>query len=81
MFTTYSYKAEPLARIQRNQTYKKIKLKLKKQTKKLIKIRFLQPLQFFYFYFIMVAHVYICLAYFSWIFNERVYFKLKMMTE
>ena len=52
MFNTYSYKTVPLAGIQRNKTYKKIKLKLKKQTKKLIKMKFLQLLQMCYFYFI-----------------------------
>ena len=49
MFNTYSYKAVPLAGIQRNKTYKK-KIKLKK--KKMIKMKFLQLLQMFYFYFI-----------------------------
>ena len=33
MFNTYSYKTVPLAGIQRNQTYKKIKLKLKNKQK------------------------------------------------
>ena len=31
MFNTYSYKTVPLAEIQRNQTHKNIKLKLKKK--------------------------------------------------
>ena len=34
MFNTYLYKTVPLAGIQQNQTYKKIKLKFRKQTKK-----------------------------------------------
>ena len=50
MFNTYSYKTVPLAGIQRNQTNKKIKLKLKKI--QLNKMKFLQLLQMFYFYFI-----------------------------
>ena len=52
MFNTYLYKTVPLAGIQRNETFKKIKFKFKKQTKKLIKMMFLQLLQMFYFYFI-----------------------------
>ena len=52
MFNTYSYKTVLLAGIQRNKTYKKIKIKLKKQTKKLIKMKFLQLSQMFYFNFI-----------------------------
>ena len=35
MFNTYSYKTVSLAGIQRNQTYKKIKLKFKKNNKKI----------------------------------------------
>ena len=49
MFNTYSNKTVPLAGIQRNQTSKK-KIEIKK--KKLIKMKFLQLLQMFYFYFI-----------------------------
>ena len=56
MFNKYSYKTVPLAGIQRNQTYKKLKLK-KKQF-------FLQLLQMFILF--MVAHVYICLENFYW---------------
>ena len=51
MFNTYSYKTVPLAGIQRNQIYKKIKFKFKKK-KNLIKMKFLQLLQMFYFYLI-----------------------------
>ena len=50
MFNTYSYKTVSLAGIQRNKTYKEIKIK--KLTKKLIKMKFLKLLQMFYFNFI-----------------------------
>ena len=46
MFNTYSYKTVPLAGIRRN------KIEIKKKKKKLIKMKFLQLLQMFYFYFI-----------------------------
>ena len=51
MFDKYSYKTVPLAGIQRNQTYKK-KIKIKKTDNFFIKMKFLQLLQMFYFYFI-----------------------------
>ena len=63
MFITYSYKTVPLAGIQRNQTYKKIKLKFKEKQKNCSKWNFI---------LFMVAHVYICSVYFSWMFNEIV---------
>ena len=72
MFYTYSYKTVQLAGIQRNQTYKKIELKLKKQTKKWSKLSFYSFYKCFIFILFMVARVYICSAYFSWMFNEMV---------
>ena len=61
MFNTYSYKTVPLAGIQLNQTYKKNR-KLKKQIdQNEVFTAFTNVLIFFF----LVAHVCICLAYFS----------------
>ena len=55
MFNTYLYKTVPLAGIQPNKTFKKIQFKFKKQTKKLIKMKFLQLL--FYLWLRMYTFV------------------------
>ena len=71
MFNTYSYTTVPLAGVQRHQTYKKIKLKLKNK-QKIDQNEVFTAFTNVLFLFSIVAHVYICFAYFSWMFNEIV---------
>ena len=66
MSNKYSYKTVPLVGIQRIQTYKKNKIKIIKTNKKIDQNEFFYSFyKCFIFILFMVAHVYICLAYFS----------------
>ena len=62
MFNTYSYKTVSLVGIQRNQTYKKNKIKIKKTNKKIDQNEVFTAFTNVYFYF---NHDCVCIHLFS----------------